>query len=284
MTTGTAAQGRYRAALLAAVACVGMAGALLAGCTTTRTQSTSGSTSTSQRAPELVSSSDEPENRRRARIRLELASSYYGEGKTEVALDELKQVVAADPTFGDAYNLRGLIYMRMGDNPSAEESFRRAITLNPRDADAQHNYGWLQCQQGRYQESVRSFEQAMVSPLYPGRSKTLMAMGVCQARAGLLADAERNLSRSYELDAGNPITGYNLANLLYTKGDYQRAQFYIRRLNNSELANAETLWLGIKVEQRMNDNDAMGQLSEQLRKRFPQSRERLALDRRAFNE
>src|SRR5262249_22860221 len=198
--------------------------------------------------------------------------------------DEVKQSIAIDPTFGDAYNLRGLIYMRLGDNHQAEESFRRAIAINPRDANAHHNYGWMQCQLGRYPEATRSFEQAMASPLYPDRAKTLMALGLCQARAGQREEAERSLSRSYELDAGNPITGYNLARLLYMRGDYSRAQFYIRRLNNSELANAESLWLGIKVENRMNDNVAMGQLSEQLRKRYPQSRERQALDRKAFDE
>ena len=252
------------------------ASALLAGCAAPSQQQ--------EASTEVMTPSDEPESRRRARIRLELATGYYQEGKTEIALDELKQAIVADPTFGDAYNLRGLVYMRLGDNRQAEESFRRALAINPRDANAHHNFGWLQCQLGRYPEAMRSFEQAMAHPLYPDRPKTLLAQGLCQARAGHLEEAERSLARSYELDAGNPITGYNLARLLYTRGEYSRAQFYIRRLNNSELANAETLWLGIKVENRMNDRDAMAQLSEQLRKRFAQSRERQALDRKAFDE
>ena len=111
-----------------------------------------------------------------------------------------------------------------------------------------------------------------------------MAQGVCQARAGRNADAERSLARSYELDAGNPVTGYTLANLLYQRGDYPRAQFYIRRMNNSDLANAETLWLGIKVERRLNDRVAMLQLAEVLKKRFPKSREVAAYERGAFDE
>jgi type IV pilus assembly protein PilF len=249
----------------------------LAGCAAPQQQE--GTTSV-----DVVTPSDEPENRRRARIRLELAAGYYEEGKADVALDELKQVIAADPSFPDAYNLRGLVYMRLGDTRQAEENFRRALAFNGRDSNVHHNYGWLQCQLGRYPESVRSFELALGNPVYGGRAKTLMAMGLCQARAGQRPEAERALARSYELDAGNPITGYNLAQLLYQRGDFQRAQFYIRRLNNSELANAETLWLGIKVEQRMNDTTAMDQLGDQLRKRFPQSRERASLDRRAFDE
>ena len=228
--------------------------------------------------------SDEPEGRKRARIRMELAVGYFEQGQTSVALDEVKQVIALDPSFPDAYNLRGLIYMQLNDVRQADESFRRAVALNPNDANVQHNYGWLLCQQGRYDESQRAFDVAMANPLYAGRAKTLMAQGLCQAKAGRMAEAERSLARSYELDAGNPVTGYNLAMLLYRRGDYTRAQFYIRRLNNSELANAETLWLGIKVERRLNDEVAMQQLGEQLRKRYPQSREATAYERRAFND
>jgi type IV pilus assembly protein PilF len=274
MTKTMAAQGRSVSGWLALAALVAAVGGGLAGCATPEQQQASAD----------VAASDEPENRRRARIRLELASSYYAEGKTDVALDELRQVIAIDPTLPDAYNLRALIYMRLGDNRQAEDSFRRVIALNPRDSDAHHNYGWMQCQTGRYPEASQSFQRALSNPLYGGRSKTYMAQGLCEARAGQLAEAEQSLSRSYELDAGNPITCYNLARILYQRGEFPRAQFYIRRLNNSELANAETLWLGIKVEQRMNDSAAMSQLSEQLRKRYPQSRERGALDRRAFNE
>jgi type IV pilus assembly protein PilF len=236
------------------------------------------------RPADQITESDEPEHRRRARIRMELAVGYFEQGKTSIALDELKQVILADPTFPDAFNLRGLIYMRLNDMALAEDSFRRAVVLNPRDANTLHNLGWLQCQQRRYDDAQQSFEQALNSPISGDRGKTLMALGLCQARAGRPADAERSLAKAYELDAGNPIVGYNLANLLYGRGDLQRAQFYIRRLNNSDMANAETLWLGMKVERKIGDQLALVQLSDQLRKRFPQSRQTSLLDKGAFDD
>jgi len=250
----------------------------LAGCTTAGRQPESSA------SREILTESDEPENRKRARIRMELAVGYFEQGQTSVALDEVKQVIASDPAFPDAYNLRGLIYMRLNELGQAEDSFLRAVALNPRDANVHHNYGWLLCQRGRFDDAQRAFDVAMADPLYGGRAKTLMAQGVCQAKAGRTAEAERSLARSYELDAGNPVTGYNLAVLLYRRGDYPRAQFYIRRLNNSELANAESLWLGIRVERRLNDQVAMRQLSDQLHKRYPQSREAAAFDRGAFDD
>lgn len=258
---------------------LGLAAAGLAGCANNQ-----GAPGPAAGKSDLVTESDEPESRRRARLRLELATGYFEQGQTNVALDELKQALIADPTYVDAYNLRGLVYMRLNDLPLAEDSFKRALAINPRDADVAHNYGWFLCQQARYSESSRLFGQAIANPTYPGQAKSLMTQGICQVRAGQRADAEQSLTKSYELDAGNPLTGYNLSLLLFERNELVRSQFYIRRLNNSELANAETLWLGIKIEQKLNNQQAVQQLANQLKRRYGQSREAAAYDRGAFNE
>ena len=233
---------------------------------------------------EPVTESDESPQRRRARIRLELAVSYFAEGRTEIALDEIKQALAVDPQYAAAHNLRGLVQMRLGDPRAAEDSFRRALALGPRDGDVLHNLAWLQCQQNRQADAQQTFQQALAVPGYRGQSKTVMAQGLCQARAGQLAEAERSLVRAYELDPGNPVTAYNLARVLVQRGDWVRAQFYIRRLNNTDLANAESLWLGIRVERKLGESASAGQLAEQLRRRFPQSAQWAAYERGAFDE
>ena len=233
---------------------------------------------------EIVTESDEPESRKRARIRLELAVGYFEQGQTTIALDELKQSIVADPTYSESYNLRGLIYMRLDDFRFAEESFRKALSIQPRDSNVMHNLGWLMCQRARYPESAELFNRALSNPQYGERAKTFRAQGLCQSRAGLRAEAEASLMKSYELDAGNPITAYNLADLLFQRGDFVRSQFYVRRLNNSELANAESLWLGVKVERQLANRDAMLQLAGQLEKRFPQSAQAMAYQRGSFNE
>jgi type IV pilus assembly protein PilF len=265
--------------------CLGVAALLLAmaGCAQTAGMpATTAAAVASGREP--ITESDEPEARKRARIRVELASGYFEQGQTTVALDEIKLALNADPNYAPAYTLRGLVYSRLNELPLAEESFKRAQQLSPRDPDVLHHYGLFACQQGRYPQSIDLFQQALNSPVYGGQAKTLMAKGICQVRAAQFAEAEGSLARSYELDAGNPITAYNLAALQFRRGDYPKAQFTIRRLNNTELANAETLWLGIKVEQRMNNTEAMGQLAQQLSRRFPDSREWASYQRRAFDE
>lgn len=258
--------------------------ALLAGCVSTTTQTTRPVGSADGNRTEMVTASDEPSGRRRARIRLELAIGYFEAGQTTVALDEIKQALTADPNFADAYNLRGLAYMRLDDAGMAEDSFRRAIALNPREPNTLHNYGWLLCQQKRFGDAAQQFSAALAVPSYADRAKTLMTQGICQMQAGQRPEAERSLLQAYEIDAGNPVIGYNLAALLAQRDDWARAQFYIRRVNNSPSANAETLWLGIKTERKLNNRDAMSQLGGQLQRRFPQSREAMAYERGNFDD
>lgn len=253
----------------------GMLATVLLGCASPGGTSASG---------DLVTESDEPEGRKRARLRLELAAAYLDKGQTTDALDHVKQAVAADPGMSDAYSMRGLIYMRMNEMSLAEDSFKRALSINPKAASVQHNYGWMLCQQRRYPESIEMFTAALANPTYVERAKTWMAQGLCQQRAGQRAEAEASLIRSYELDAGNPIVAYNLASILLQRGDLVRAQFYVRRLNNSDLANSESLWLGIKIERRLGNRESMEQLGAQLKKRFAQSREASAYERGAFDE
>ena len=80
------------------------------------------------------------------------------------------------------------------------------------------------------------------------------------------------------------MIAFNIAQLQYDRGAYDKAQFYIRRLNHTELANAESLWLGAKIERAMKDEVSMKQLGDQLRRRFPDSREYRSYQQGAFNE
>jgi type IV pilus assembly protein PilF len=233
---------------------------------------------------QLQTESDETPNQRRARIRLELASAYFQQGQTHVALDEIKLALAIDPAYADAYNLRGLVYLRLNDLPLASDSFDRALALNPRDADTAHNYAWLLCQQAQYAASEKLFARAIANPSYAHSAKSWMAQGLCQLRAGQTRAAELSLNRSHALDGANPVTSYNLARLLFERGEFQPAQPFMRHLNKGPLANAETLWLGIQIEQQLKNTVAVAALAAQLRSRFAHSSELIAYEKGAFHD
>lgn len=229
--------------------------------------------------------SDETDATRRASVRLELAGAYFSRGQMTTALDEVKKSIASNPNVAAAFNLRGLIYGSLGDHPLAEESFRRAMQLDAQDADVRQNFGWYLCQQDRYAEADAQFSAALAVPRYADSARTLLTQGVCQARSGKTDDAERTLVRAYALEPGNPAVAVNLSEVLYRKGDVERARFYIRRVNAvPNLVSAQTLWLAARIEHKIGNGQGTADFSEQLRNRFPQSPEASALAEGRFNE
>jgi type IV pilus assembly protein PilF len=248
----------------------------LAGC------AADGSAATAKQ--ETFTDSDEPETRKRATNRLKLAVLYFQDSKYNFALDEVKQAIQNDPNWFEPYGMRGLINLQTGDYAAAEASFQKALALNPQSSDIKHNYGFLLCKMKRPTEAMKMFASALADPGYGQRAKTWSEQGNCQLALGQAAEAEASYKRSYELDPGNPATGFNLASMLFQRGDVVRAQFYARRINNSDRASAESLWLGIKIERSLASREAQSQLEAQLRRRFGQSIQALALERGAFDE
>lgn len=234
---------------------------------------------------EIRTDSDQNTAERRARVRLELASAYFARGQANTALDELKLALAAKPDLPEAYNLRGLVYASMNELPLAEQSFQRALQLNPRDGDTLHNYGWFMCQQRRFDDADGQFAAALAAPQYADAARTLMARGVCQARAGRWAEAERSLARSFELNPANPATTFSYAEVLYQRGEYERARFYVRRINSqADQSNAQTLWLATRIERRIGNVPGVEDFARQLRERFPDAPETRLLLRGQFDD
>jgi type IV pilus assembly protein PilF len=232
-----------------------------------------------------VTDSDETSATKRARTRMELATAYFSRGQLTTALDEVKLALIASPNLGEAYNLRGLIYAGLGDDTLAQESFKRALQINSSDGDTMHNYGWYLCQRRQYEAAETLFQQAIALPQYLGTTRTLLTSGICQARAGKWAEAEVTLTKAYERDPSNPATAINLSEVLLRRGEFERARFYVRRVNAvANQSNSQTLWLAARIEMKMGNRQAANEYGLQLRNRFPQSRESAAFDRGQFDE
>jgi len=234
---------------------------------------------------DLVTASDQTDADRRAKVRMELAEAYFGRGMNTTALDEVKQAIVAKPTSVEAYNLRGLIYASLNQPQLAEESFRHALRLAPSDLSTMHNYGWFLCQQRRFSEADAQYNTLVAQPELRDASRALLAQGVCQARDFRLADAEKTLSRAYEIDPANPATAVNLSEVLYKEGEFERARFYIRRVNSQDnLVTAQSLWLALRVENRLRQDSQVRVLGNQLRGRFPEAPETLLFEKGRFDE
>jgi type IV pilus assembly protein PilF len=226
---------------------------------------------------------DSPE-RKRARLRLDLGVSYYQDGRFPIALDELKQALATDPNFAEAYSVLALVYMALGEKALATQSFQHALQLEPTSSEINVNYGWFLCQNGEEKQSLPYFEKALQNPLYNQPAKPLQDAGVCALRMGDKAAAEEYFQRSFRLDPSGAVSSYNLAKIYYDRKEYARAEFYVNLVNKSNVVSPEALWLGIRIEHVLNKGPEEASLSTQLQRAAPGSREAELLARHAYNE
>lgn len=217
--------------------------------------------------------------RNRARVHTELAALYYERGNMGVALDELRRATQADASYAPAHNLLGRVYMELKENTLAEASFERALRLSPNDPDINYSYGWFLCENGRENDSIRYYLQAIRNPLYATPWRSYSAAGLCSLRAGNAKDADEFFQRALRLEPDEPTSLLKLGEIRYRQGRMDEARKLITRYNRIVTPSAESLWLGLRIERRLGERVAQASYADQLRRRFPGSPETRALER-----
>lgn len=237
---------------------------------------------------ELKTASDQSVQEKRASIRMQLAIGYYQDGKYEIALDEIKQAIAANPDAADAYGVRALIYTAMNETVLADENYQRALRLAPNNPDLANNYGSFLCGAGaRPAQAMTYFEMALKNRMYATPISALVNAGNCSLKTKQFGAAEKYFTEALRYDPDLAQSNAGLGRAYYERRDYQRAGFYINRLTTMsklDALSAETLWLAIRVARKLGDRTLEASLTGQLQRRFPGSPENAALQRGAFDE
>ncbi|MFA7293399.1 MAG: type IV pilus biogenesis/stability protein PilW [Rhodocyclaceae bacterium] len=234
-------------------------------------QSQQASGQSAQQYAEQESRAKDP--RSRAKLHTELGSLYYQEGNIPVAMEELTIAIYIDPTYAPAYSMRALVHHFLKEPQYAEDNFRDALQYGPDDPDIANNYGWFLCQNGKQKEGIPHFERALRNRLYQTPDRAYLNAGQCAVSMGDLALGEEYLQKAYRASGGSPIAALRMADLYYRTGRLDDARREISELARKIEPNAEMLWLGIRVERKLEDRETEMRYASQLRRRFPNSKE-----------
>jgi len=92
----------------------------------------------------------------------------------EDALDILEKVIKLSPQYTSAYVVQGLSYQAMNQNDAAEEAFRKALKLQPKNEQVLKSLGLLLIGQGKYEEGIERLLK--YNKKYPEDNITLDAL------------------------------------------------------------------------------------------------------------
>jgi type IV pilus assembly protein PilF len=227
--------------------------------------------------PTADTTGHEADERTRSRLRTELAAGYYARGNLSVALEEVNLALRADPGYGPAHNVAGLIYMALKEDQLAEQNFLQALRINPQDPDANHNYGSFLCQRKRAAEGIKHFMAAVRNPLYQTPERSYLNAGACARGAGDVPGAEDYLRQALKVAPNYPPALYFLADIAFARGDYLSARTYLVSVTRNMTPTPEVLWLGVRLERKLGDRNSEESYALQLRKNYPDSPEARAL-------
>jgi type IV pilus assembly protein PilF len=208
-----------------------------------------------------------------ARVHTELGQKYMQQGKLEIALDNLNKALSYDDNYADAHTVIAVLYERIGDVKQAEEHYRRAAQLKPKGGNELNNYGAFLCKIGRYDESTEYFERAVADPFYNTPDVALTNEGTCLLKGGKNDAAEAALRKALDRSPNNSEALFQLASVLYQKGDFFKARAFMQRFEAVGQARPESLMLGRNIELRLGNGSAASDYTRRLLQSFPESQQ-----------
>jgi len=133
------------------------------------------------------------------------------EGKTGEAVQELKDLLAADKANAQAHNDIAVLYFELGDRDKAIQHLQESVGLDPGNSDALKNLAGLYLKLGRTQEAVSAYQDVL--SLNPGDADALLSLGDICGTIGQDERAALFYRKILETDPDNVLARQRLENL-----------------------------------------------------------------------
>jgi len=162
---------------------------------------------------------------------LSFGSIFFQRGYIDQAAAWFQLAVRDNPSSAEACYGLGSAYLSQQKTAEARENFERTTKLHASYPDtlanAWNNLGLLATRQGRTDEAIRSFKQALLQS--PDHGIALNNLGNAYRLQKNWDEARRTFERALELNANDPEANYGLAMVFAQADDTARAYDYLQR-------------------------------------------------------
>jgi Tfp pilus assembly protein PilF len=147
-----------------------------------------------------------------ARTNLSLVDYRFvapGDGN-ERAGQAVEKAIALDGSIPESYVLHAAVLSRSDPKqPGIEDAYRRALNLNPSDAEAHEQYGLFLRDSGRFADALRQMHRALI--LNPVSPRERMLAGWVMLDAGHDAEAAGEFQKALDIEPNYPPGLYFMA-------------------------------------------------------------------------
>ncbi len=140
--------------------------------------------------------------------KLEAATAFRKAGDHEAALALFQEVLDKNPLLPDAYGGIGDVRFAQGRFADAEPNYKRAVTLDPADFQAQYGHGRSLQMLGRTAESIGAYQRALVAN--PSSAEVNLNMATAFLSLGDARVAAQFAERAVQLDPRSGAAHVNL--------------------------------------------------------------------------
>ena len=213
------------------------------------------------------------------KVRTQLAAEYIKSGDLDSAKRTLDQALEMNSRDSAANMMMGILLQQEGSKVSMDKAdayFKRAISADPKNAQARNNYGTYLYQIERYNDAIEQLNVAGTTLGYDQRYKALENVGRIYLKLGDMTNAEKSFKQALQVNRDSYISMLELSEIFYLKQQTAAAtQLYEQFVRGVGQKNqgARALWIGIRNARANSDTMGMQALVNQLRALFPESPE-----------
>lgn len=208
-----------------------------------------------------------------AQYNAQLGAEYLQKNELEQARDKLEKALSQDKNNALAHVTSGQLQHRVENTSQARVHFKKAIELEPDQADHRNSYGIFLCQSEEFEAAEKQFAIAANNKFYKTPEFALDNAGVCMLDADRLGKAEDYLRKAIQTNPEFSNSYLHMAELLYKRERLTVAGAYYDLYLSKGRETAESLLLGIQINRDSNKPAAAESYASKLLNEFPTSRE-----------
>ncbi len=152
---------------------------------------------------------------------LRAAKEFAKAGDFQNAERQCRKALELNPNNAEACCNLGLALHQQGRFDEARKHLSEAVRLDPNNADAHYNMGHMMLRMGEFVEAIRHWSE--VVRLDPNHVKSHANLGAVYLNRGVSEKAAHHLSEALKLDPNNTDAHYNLGRMMLESGRFDEA-------------------------------------------------------------